>query len=83
MKLRICDLADENPFPDQDLNIHWREQLGTYYLIDGYTRVGSVSNAMGCFMVTTYWETEHQLLFEELEEAKAYLVTIYRLESTT
>ena len=77
-------LADENPFPDQSLGIHWYPRKYGGELWDEGHAVGSIKPAFGGgWWISPYWREDNTDAFDTEEEAKAYLVTIYRLESTT
>ena len=85
MKLRICDLADENPFPDTNLGVHWNVRKYGEELWDEGTLVGVVKPAFGGgYWVEPYWHSENAIkeTLDTEEEAKAYLLTIYRMESS-
>ena len=85
MKLRICDLADENPFPDTNLGVHWNVRKNGEELWDEGTLVGVIKPAFGGgYWVEPYWHSDNAIkdALDTEEEAKAYLLTIYRMESS-
>ena len=85
MKLRICDLADVNPFPDTTLGVHWNVRKYGEELWDEGTLVGVVKPAFcGGYWVEPYWHSDNAIkdALDTEEEAKAYLLTIYRMESS-
>lgn len=74
-------LANENPFPNQNLHVHWQDKEQTSFLWDDDVKVGSVVPIFGSgWKVVPYWGNLPQDLFDTREEAKSYLLTIYRLE---
>ena len=69
-------------FPDTDLGVHWHETKYGSVLYDRGYQVGRVRTAFGGgYWVEPYWGKANciQESLDTEEEAKAYLVALYRL----
>ena len=76
MKLKswFGTLADSTPFKDEPLNVHWYNKD----LYDNEHRVGSVYTNFGQWIACPYWNESDQE-FKTEEEAKAWLVAMYKM----
>jgi hypothetical protein len=68
-------------FPDTDLGVHWQEKKEQWILWDRSYQIGRVRPAFGGgYWCEPYWgKADVPDSFETEEEAKAFLVAIYRL----
>lgn len=67
-------LADSTPFTDISLDLHWYSDT----LYDEDYAVGKVGRGFGVWEAIPYWNEEEQI-FETEEEARAWLVAMYRM----
>ena len=78
MKLRAYNLADYTPFTDMPTGVHWYENE----LFDDQHKVGRVTRTLAGvddgWMADPYWD-EQMHFFTTKDEAKAWLVTMYRM----
>lgn len=69
-------------FPDSALGLHWHEKRNYSVLIDDAYQVGRIRPAFGGgYWVEPYWGKADciQESLDTEEEAKAYLVALYRM----
>lgn len=78
MKLRAYNLADYTPFTDVPTGVHWYEKE----LFDDQYKVGRVTRTLAGehlgWVADPYWDEAMQFFATE-EEAKAWLVAMYRM----
>lgn len=80
MKLKtfIGTLAKSNPFTDVELPVHWDNNK----LYDDMYMVGTVTRTLAhdrsCWTAEPYWDEAMQF-FDKEEEAKAWLVAMYKM----
>jgi len=67
-------LADSTPFTDIPLNVHWHGAT----LYDNDYAVGNIGTGFGRYEAFPYWNEEPQY-FDTQEEAKAWLVAMYKM----
>ena len=82
MQQLISDIKfSSTVFPDTDLGVHWQEKKEQWILWDRSYRIGRVRPAFGGgYWCEPYWGKADVLdSFDTEEEAKAFLVAIYRL----
>ena len=83
MKQLISDIQySSTVFPDTDLGMHWHERKYGSVLYDRSYEVGRVKPAFGGgYWVEPYWGKADCIkeALDTEEEAKAYLVALYRL----
>ena len=73
-------LADETPFTDLPLGLHWGWYGGRWNLHDGGVLVGAVANCLVNFVASqNTYDLFNGERFETLEEAKAWLIAMYRM----
>jgi len=67
-------LADSTPFTDIPLNVHWHG----LELFDEDYRVGRVDQIWSRWAACPYWNEQEQQ-FDTQEEAKAWLLAMYKM----
>lgn len=70
----IFRMADSTPFTDIPLNVHWHGKD----LYDDEYKVASVFQTLGRWEAIPHWDEQEQE-FETEEEAKAWLVAMYKM----
>lgn len=70
----IFRMADSTPFKDEALDVHWYNKD----LYDDEYKVGTVNATFGKWRAQPYWNEEEQE-FNSEEEAKAWLVAMYKM----
>lgn len=79
--MRIADIfrmAHSTPFKDDPVGVHWMKEGAVEVLWDDNYRVAYVAKAFDTYRAEPYWAEETHF-FKTQEEAKAWLVTMYRL----
>ena len=74
------DYDTESPFTDIDSDaLWWREEsVGHMRLMDGDFTIGHVNHVFPTWIATPLWAEKHQL-FKDEEEARAWLLVMYRM----
>lgn len=80
--MRIADIfrmAHSTPFKDDPVGVHW-EEVGSHQhvLWDENYRVGYVAKGFNNYRAEPYWAEEAHF-FETQDEAKAWLVAMYKM----
>lgn len=72
---KIFKMADSTPFTDIPLNVHWHNDGD---LFDNDYAVGHVRQSFGAWLAMPFWNEQEQY-FDTQEEAKAWLVAMYKM----
>lgn len=81
MRLHSAIQFAKETFPDTALGVHWQDKHRDSILWDDSYQVGRIRPAFGGgYWVEPYWRKGDNYSIDTEEEAKAYLVTLYRME---